>query len=81
MEGLNNTLIIKPNWNLNQEIKINNLNSNLIAVQNSEQESSSIKESLNGKNHTQLPEPKLNIHTKSDIFEPDFKYDENKIYV
>ncbi|TDJ09177.1 MAG: RDD family protein [Deltaproteobacteria bacterium] len=81
IEGLDNTLIIKPNGNLSQQIKSNNLNSNQKAVQNSEQVSSSIKESLNGKNHTQLPEPKLNIPTKSDIFEPDFKYNENKIYV
>jgi len=81
LEGLDNTLIIRPNWNLNQEIKINNLNSNLEAVHNSEQASSSKKESLNDKNHAQLPEPKLNIPTKTDIFEPDFKYDENKIYV
>jgi len=81
LESLDNTLIIRPNWNLNHEIKIYNLNSNLEEVQNSEQASSSIKESLNGKNHTQTSEPKLNLPTSSDIFEPDFNYDEKKIYV
>jgi len=81
LEGLDNTLIIKPNGNLNHEIRNHKVNSNRKTTSSNPAKTISVKEGLNSKNHTQTSEPKLNLPTSSDIFEPDFNYDEKKIYV
>ena len=81
LQGLDNTLIIKPNGNLNQEVKSNNPNSYKKEVQNNQPIINSVKESLNGTNHTLQSEPKQNVPITNDIFEPDFNYDQNQIYV